>query len=133
VPVSVLVAPVIPGLTEQEIPAILEAAAAAGARSASWVLLRLAEPLPLLFDAWLERHYPRRRAKVLARIRDCRGGALNDPTFGRRMRGKGDYAEQIRALFALAARRAGLDRRLPEPSTAAFRIPVSGPGQGRLF
>jgi len=133
VPVSVLVAPVIPGLCEQEIPRILEAAAAAGACSASWVLLRLPEPLPLLCDAWLERHYPRRRAKVLARIRDCRGGALSDATFGGRMRGKGNYAEQLKALFTVAARRTGLDRRLPEPSSAAFRVPRGGPGQARLF
>jgi DNA repair photolyase len=121
VPVGVMVGPVVPGLTDTEIPRILEAAARAGARSASWVLLRLPKPVDELFAGWLEAHYPERRSRVLHRIRDTRGGALSDSRFGRRQRGEGQYARQIAALFAVAARRHGLDRPLPALSAAAFR------------
>jgi len=121
VPVGVMVAPVIPGLNDHEIPAILERAAAAGARSASWVMLRLASPLDQLFADWLEKHFPDRAGRVLGRIRDCRGGKLNDTRFRIRQRGLGEYADQIRHLFDLAARRRGLDRPLPALNAAAFR------------
>jgi DNA repair photolyase len=127
VPVGVLVAPVIPGLTDAEIPRLLAAAAGAGARAASWVLLRLPPPVDRLFDAWLAEHYPERRARVLNRIRGTRAGRLSDHELGRRMRGEGVYAEQIAALFAAAARKHGLDRGLPPLSAAAFRRP---PGRG---
>ena len=133
VPVNVMVAPVIPGLNDHEIPAVLDRAAAAGACGASWVLLRLAPPLDQLFTDWLERHYPDRVVRVLGRLRSCRGGALNDPRFGRRMRGEGQYAAQIRDLFALAARRRGLDRRLPPLRADAFRVPPRAGDQLRLF
>src|SRR5213596_1009980 len=123
VPVGVLIGPVIPGLNDAEIPRILEAAALAGAQSASWVLLRLPKPVDELFERWLEEHYPERRARVLGRIRDTRGGRLSDSTFGRRQRGQGEYAEQIAALFAVAAKKHGLDRRLPPLETGAFRRP----------
>jgi DNA repair photolyase len=123
VPVGVLVAPVIPGLNDAEIPRILEAAARAGARAAGWVLLRLPAPVDRLFDGWLAEHYPERRARVLGRIRSTRAGRLSDTTFGRRMRGEGEYAAQIAALFDVAARRHGLDRPLPPLSAAAFRRP----------
>ena len=121
VPVGVMIGPVIPGLNDHEIPAILERAAGAGARSASWVMLRLASPLDQLFAAWLEKHFPDRAARVLGRIRECRGGQLNDSRFRVRQRGTGQYAEQIRQLFVLAARRRHLDRPLPPLNTAAFR------------
>src|SRR5438309_7425890 len=85
----VLIGPVIPGLNDAEIPRILEAAARAGAASASWVLVRLAKPVDALFERWLEEHYPERRARVLGRIRDTRGRRLSDSTFGRRQRGQG--------------------------------------------
>lgn len=133
VPVNAMVAPVIPGLNDHEIPAVLERAAAAGARSASWVLLRLTPPLDQLFGDWLERHYPERVVRVLGRLRSCRGGTLNDPRFGRRMRGEGQYAAQIRDLFALAARRRGLDRSLPPLRADAFRVPPRAGDQLRLF
>jgi DNA repair photolyase len=128
VPVGVMIGPVIPGLNDAEIPRILAAAAAAGAQSASWVMLRLAKPLDELFDGWLARHYPARRERVLGRIREVRGGGLNDPRFFERQRGRGEYAEQIAALFAVSARKHGLDGRLPPLSTAAFRRPA-GPGE----
>jgi len=121
VPVGVMIAPVVPGLNDHEIPAILEQAANAGARSASWVMLRLASPLDQLFADWLEKQFPDRAARVLGRIRQCRGGQLNDTRFRIRQRGLGPYAEQIRNLFDLAARRRGLDGRLPPLNAAAFR------------
>src|SRR5439155_962221 len=96
----------------QPIPRILAAAAGAGARSASWVLLRLPKPVDELFQGWLAEHYPERRARVLARIREVREGRLSDARFFRRQRGQGEYAAQIAALFAVAARKHGLDGHL---------------------
>jgi DNA repair photolyase len=132
VPVGVLVAPVIPGLNDAEIPRILDAAAAAGARSASWVLLRLAKPLDALFTSWLERNMPERKTRVLNRIRDCRQGRLSDSRFGHRMRGEGLYAEQIGQLFAVAARRTKLHEPLPPLCTTRFRRPPQPGEQLRL-
>jgi DNA repair photolyase len=123
VPVGVMIAPVIPGLNDHEIPAILDRAATAGARSAGWVMLRLAAPLDRLFAAWLETHYADRVTRVLGRIRECRGGKLNDTRFLVRQRGVGAYAAQIRTLFEIAARRRGLDQPLPRLNAAAFRRP----------
>ena len=133
IPVAVLVAPVIPGLNDEEIPRILEAAATAGARSASWVMLRLPHPVEDLFSAWLAQHYPARRARILGRIRACRGGRLNDARFGSRGRGEGVYADQVAALFRTAARRNGLEQPLPALSTAAFRCPPRQGEQLRLY
>ena len=133
VPVGVMVAPVIPGLTDSEIPRILAAAAAAGARAAGWVLLRLAKPIDALFDQWLTDHFPERRARVLNYIRSTRDGRVSDSTFGRRMRGTGPYAEQIAALFNAAARKHGLAKPLPPLSTAAFRRPPEVGDQMRLL
>lgn len=121
IPVGVNVAPVIPGLNDHEIPAILEAAAAAGARRAAYVMLRLPFAVRELFERWLEQHYPERKSRVLARIRDVRGGRLNDPRFGSRMRGAGLLADQLRDVFRLSCRRSGLTRGGPALSTAAFR------------
>ena len=123
VPVGVMCAPVIPGLNDAEIPAILEAAARAGAVRAAHVVLRLPHGVAEIFEGWLERHRPERRARVMARIREVRGGRTNDPRFHSRMRGEGVYAEQIHALFELARRRAGLANERPPLSTAAFRRP----------
>ncbi len=123
IPVGVNVAPVIPGLNDHEIPAIVAAAAAAGAGWAAYILLRLPHGVKELFERWLEDHRPERKRKVLSHIRETRGGKLSDPRFGSRMRGEGLYAEQIRELVELARRRAGLPQRGPELSTAAFRRP----------
>ena len=128
VPVGVNVAPVIPGLNDSEIPAILQRAAAAGASSAAWILLRLPKPVDQLFADWLERNFPDRCQRVLGRIRECRDGQLSDSRFGHRMRGEGIYAEQIGALFRTAARRAGLDRPIPPVNAGAFRRPPQ-PGE----
>ena len=121
VPVGVMVAPIVPGLTDAETPAILDAAANAGARFASHVPLRLPHAVRDLFGAWLETHFPDRMEKVLGRIRSLRGGRLNDPRYGIRMRGEGPYAQQIADLFRLGVRRAGMDPTPPELSVAGFR------------
>lgn len=121
IPAGVMVAPVIPGLTDHEIPAILSAAAAAGAQFAGFTPVRLPLGVAGLFEDWLARHFADRKEKVLNRIRSMREGKLNNPRFGARMAGSGPFAEQIRALFQVAARRAGLDRPGPTLSTTAFR------------
>ena len=123
VPVGVNVAPVIPGLTDSEIPAILKAAAAAGASFAGHTVLRLPHSVKELFEKWLEEHFPARKAKVLHRIRGVRGGSLSDPRFGSRMTGEGVYAEQIAALFELSRKKAKLSGDPPPLSAAAFRPP----------
>src|SRR5690606_38340836 len=102
VPVGVLVAPVIPGLTDHELPTILKSAAAAGAVSAGFVPLRLPGAVGPLFVAWLKQHFPDRTAKILSKIRAMRGGRLNDPNFKSRMRGEGHLVDQIREMFHLA-------------------------------
>ncbi|GIW41356.1 MAG: radical SAM protein [Candidatus Binatia bacterium] len=126
VPVGVMVAPVIPGLNDEEIPRILSSAAAAGAASASWVLLRLPKPVDRLFLDWVDRCFPERRRRVEGRIRECRGGRLSDARFGTRMRGEGPYAAQLASLFRVSARRYGLDRPLPALDPSSFRIPPEG-------
>jgi DNA repair photolyase len=131
VPVGVFVAPVIPGLTDHEIPAILEAAVEAGARFAGHVVVRLPHAVGPLFERWLEQHFPLKKEKVLGRIRDLHGGTVHDGRFGTRMAGEGVLAEQIRQMFALACRRRGIGQRAPQLSTAAFRRP--GGTQRLLF
>ncbi|TVR55351.1 MAG: PA0069 family radical SAM protein [Gemmatimonadales bacterium] len=125
VPVAVNVAPVIPGLTDHEIPAILEAAAAAGAEAAGFVLLRLPFGVKDLFMEWVGAHRPDRAGRILSRIRETREGALYRSPFGTRMRGTGEYARQIEGLFTVSARRFGLDRRSLGLSVRAFRRPAS--------
>ena len=131
VPVGVLAAPVIPGLTDHELPAILAACARAGATFAGYVLLRLPHGVKEIFTDWLEAHEPGKKEKVLARVREVRGGALYDSRFGARIEGSGVHAEQIARLFAVACRKAGLATEKPALSTAAFRR--SGPAQPSLF
>ncbi len=123
IPAGVNVAPIIPGLTDPEIPAILKAAKQAGASFAGHTLLRLPLGVQDLFSRWLDEHLPERKSKVLNRVLETRGGRLNDPRFGSRMTGEGVYAEQVAALFRLARRKAGLEDEGPELSTASFRIP----------
>jgi DNA repair photolyase len=123
IPVGVLVAPVIPGLNDHEIPAIVEAAARAGARRIRHLMLRLPYGLAPLFESWLDRHAPERKRKVLTRIRAMRGGRLNDPRFHERHRGSGFFADQTHALFDLACRRARIAGSGFELSAAAFRRP----------
>jgi DNA repair photolyase len=122
IPVGVMTAPVIPGLNDHELPNLLAAAAEAGAAFAGYVPVRLPGAVAPLFEEWLERHFPDRKEKVLGRIRSMRGGKLNDPRFGSRMKGGGVYAEHISRLFGVSCRRAGIERgRFPKLSTASFR------------
>jgi len=117
VPVGVFVAPIIPGLSDSDIPRILEQAAEAGATSASYTALRLPGNAEGVFLSRLHEAFPLRAKRVIARIRDSRGGRLNDSRFGDRMRGQGAYWESIRGLFAISKRRLGLElTRGPEPS-----------------
>jgi DNA repair photolyase len=124
VAVGVMTAPMIPGLNDQEMPAILSEAVNAGAQFAGYTALRLPFAVKELFESWLERHFPDRKEKVLNRIRDMRGGKLNDSEFGSRMRGAGIWAEQLKAMFDLAAKKAGLPGKFPKLSTAGFRRPA---------
>lgn len=121
IPVGYLQAPVIPGLTDAEAPAIAQAAARAGATFAGYVALRLPFAVKSLFEQWLEQHFPERKEKVLNRIRAMRGGKLNDPNFNTRMRGEGVFAQQMADLFLLACKKAGIDDRQPELSAEHFR------------
>lgn len=133
IPVGVNVAPVVPGLTDHEMPDILEAAADAGASFASYIVLRLPHGVKELFADWLGRHFPDRQDKVLNRVRELRGGKLYDSDFEVRGRGTGPWAEQIRSLFRVYCDRFGLDRP-PKLSTAAFGRPDPPPGpQMELF
>lgn len=123
VPVGVMVAPIIPGLTDHEIPSVIAAAANAGAQFAGYTIVRLPLAVAPLFERWLEQHFPHRKEKVLNRLRSMKGGRLNDPRFGHRMRGEGAFADMIRNLFHTACRKAGIARGGPELSVAAFRKP----------
>ena len=127
VPTGVMVAPVIPAVTDHEMESILEAAAAAGARSAGYILLRLPYEIKDLFRDWLTEHFPDRAAHVMSLVRDMRGGQDNDGRFGTRMRGTGPVAELLRNRFKVACRRLGLNsgtREMPQ-HTHLFRPPVS--------
>jgi DNA repair photolyase len=131
VPVGLLAAPLIPGLTDHELPAILEAAAAAGASHAHSMPLRLPGAVAAIFDCWLEEHRPLARRKILQRLRAMHGGELNEAEIGLRMRGQGHLASQLAALHDTCCRRLGLSTQARSLSTAAFRRP--GGEQGRLF
>jgi len=122
IPVGMMMGPIIPGLTDHEIPAVLQAAADAGAMGAAYITLRLPFAVAGLFEDWLTRHFPDRREKVLNRIRSLRGGKLNDPNFGSRMRGQGIWADQLKMMFDTAKRKAGFDqRKMPKLSIESFR------------
>jgi DNA repair photolyase len=131
IPAGALVAPVIPGLTDHEMPAIISAVAKAGAVAAGYVPLRLPYGVAPLFEEWLALHRPLQKEKILNRIRDIRGGRLNDPNFGSRLHGSGAYAEHLSELFEVCCRKAGLNSKRPVLSASAFRSP--GPSQMTLF
>jgi len=134
IPVGVLMAPVIPAITDHEMEAILAAARQAGATSAGYVLLRLPHELKLLFREWLKDHYPDRAAHVMSLINQARGGKDYDSAFGVRMKGTGPYAELLRARFELAVRKFGLvpsgDRH--DLDTSLFHPPAAGAAQMTL-
>ena len=120
IPTGVLVAPIIPVLTDAELESIVEACAAAGAVKAGYVLLRLPHEVKSLFKEWLQEHVPLQAERVMARVRDTRGGRENDSKFGIRMRGAGEYADLIAQRFRVASRRFGLDRPMPALDTEQF-------------
>jgi DNA repair photolyase len=131
VPCSVSVAPVIPAITDGEMEKILEQAAAAGARGAFFLPVRLPWEVAPLFRAWLDTHFPDRADKVMAIIRSLRGGRVNDPDFFTRMQGSGPWADLMRTRFRIAVRRLGLDKGRTPLRCDQFR-PPRGP-QGELF
>ena len=133
IPTKVMVSPIVPGLNDSEMPAILEGAKNAGAISASYILLRLPMTVEPVFLEWLERTQPDRNERVLNRIRQCREGELSDSQFGSRMRGKGEIAEQIDKMFKVFSKKHGLDRPLPPLNYDLFVPPTSSNGQKRLF
>jgi DNA repair photolyase len=133
VPVGVMVAPVIPGLTDIEMPQILQAAKDAGAQAAGYVLLRLPWTVQPVFLEWLAANRPAVKDRVESLIRETRGGKLYDSTWKARQRGQGAYAEQIQQTFRVFAHKLGLDRSLPELDTSLFRPPRPSSGQLSLF
>ena len=120
IPVGVMVAPIIPGLTDHEVPRILDACAKAGAQFAGYTIVRLPWAVASLFEHWLEEHFPEHKDKVLGRIRHLRGERLNNSQWHTRMTGEGIFAEQIASLFKISCHRAGIGGR-PTLSTESFR------------
>ena len=133
VPTGVMVAPVIPALNDHEIESILAAARAAGASTASWTMLRLPLEIRDLFAEWLAEERPERARRILGLVAAVRGGRLNDPRFGARMRGSGPYAELIAQRFRLASRRLGFSTPSPPLDCSGFRPPQPETAQGDLF
>lgn len=133
VPTRVLVAPIIPGLNDHEVPHILAAARESGASAAGYLVLRLPLAVRPVFTEWLAHHYPDKQSRVEGLVRAVRGGRMNSSQFGKRMRGEGEYAEQIARTFKVFAKRLGLDRRLPELDATRFRPPAAPGGQMSLF
>jgi DNA repair photolyase len=133
VPTTVMFAPVIPGLNDHELEAVLERAAAAGASGAGYVALRLPLEIKDLFEEWLAEKVPDRARRVMSLIRQMRGGKANDPRFGQRMRGQGPIADLLAQRFAAAKRRVGLDRTLPPLDVSQFRVPPKTGDQIDLF
>jgi DNA repair photolyase len=137
IPCGVMVAALIPALNDKTLEHVLEQAAAAGAAEAAYVIMRLPNELKDLFKEWLAAHYPERAQHVISIVRQMRGGRENDPNFGSRMSGTGNYAELMQKRFDIACRRFGLNghgagRRPPELNCSRFRPPAHG-GQMPLF
>ena len=133
VPVRVMLAPVVPGLTDHEVEPILQAAKDAGAVAASFIMLRLPREVSGLFQDWLAQHYPDRAGKVMGRVRALHGGQDYDPEFGKRMRGEGPWADLMAQRFKLAARRLGLEAVQPKLRCDLFARPSKAGDQLALF
>jgi DNA repair photolyase len=135
VPVGVSVSPVIPFINEPELEKILEAATQAGATAAFSIVLRLPWEVNPIFQQWLDQHFPERAARVMARVREMRGGKDYDATFGKRLKGEGVWAELLRQRFDKATARLGLNRTRVELDLTRFKRPrpPSKNGQGELF
>ena len=126
IPVGVMVAPLIPVLTDHELEAIVKAAHEAGAQSADYILLRLPLEVTDLFEEWLQQHYPLKAEHIMNRIRDSRGGKAYDAAFHQRLRGSGCYADLINQRFRLIRKKLGMDQPLPELRSDLFRKPAAG-------
>ncbi|TAE58392.1 MAG: radical SAM protein, partial [Bacteroidetes bacterium] len=126
IPVFAMLGPVIPGLNNHEIPALLEAAAQRGAMGAGYNLVHLNGEVGLIFENWIRQAFPDRAEKVLNQIRECHGGSLEDRRFGTRSRGEGTLAESIRQLFSLSRKRFFEGRSIPPHDLEAFRRPPRG-------
>lgn len=124
IPVSILMAPIIPGLTDYEIPKLLQAAADAGAKGAGYVILRLPHAVETLFIDWLETHFPEKKNRVITQLQAMRLGNLNDATFHRRMTGEGPLADHISQLFALCVKRFKLNQSRDSLNIRAFQRPT---------
>jgi DNA repair photolyase len=133
IPVGILTAPVIPALNDEDLEAILEAGAGAGASTAGWILLRLPQELGGLFEDWLRVHYPLKADHVLRLLREARNGKVNDPRFGARMRGQGPVADLVEQRFRRACRRLGLNTTEFALDTGSFLPPVPVRAQMDLF
>ncbi|WP_417621587.1 PA0069 family radical SAM protein [Parasphingorhabdus sp.] len=131
--VHVNVAPVVPGITDHEIEAIVSAAADCGAKSISFIPMRLPHEVAPLFEQWLETHYPDRKSKVMSIVMQMRGGKRNDPDFYSRMRGQGPWADLIRTRIAIASRKAGLNKTKINLRVDLFQRPLVTGSQLELF
>jgi DNA repair photolyase len=133
IPVRIMTSPIVPGLTDHEIEAMLEAGREAGADAASWIMLRLPKEVSQLWQEWLATHEPGRAGKIMARLREMHGGKDYDPRWGHRMRGEGVYAEMVGRRFKAAARRLELDRATAPLRCDLFRVPIMKGDQLSLF
>ncbi len=133
IPVRIMTSPIVPGLTDHEVEALLAAGAEAGADAASWIMLRLPREVSELWQEWLAAHEPARAAKVMARLREMHGGRDYDPRWGHRMRGEGEYAEMIARRFRAACKRLGLKEKSPTLRCDAFGVPPQAGDQLPLF
>ena len=133
VPVRICASPLVPGLTDHELEAILEAGAGAGAVAASMIPLRLPREVAELFAEWVADAFPDRAGKVMRRVRDLQGGQNYDPAFGRRMTGQGTWAQLYRARFRTACARLGLSHEMPALRSDLFAVPLDTPDQPSLF
>ena len=132
-PVRVMIAPVVPALTDHELEAILARAAEMGAVAASWIMLRLPLEVAPLFREWLEERFPDRAARVMGRVRELHGGRDYDPEFGKRMTGEGAFADLMAHRFSIAVKRLGLAKELRPLRTDLFCPPARSGGQLSLF
>ncbi|MCI5111097.1 MAG: PA0069 family radical SAM protein [Marivita sp.] len=133
VPVRVMVSPIVPGLTDSEIEPILTAARDAGAKAATWAMLRLPLEVAPLWEAWMDEHYPARKSRVMSKLREMHGGKVYDAQFFKRVRGEGAYASLIAQRFTKARKRLGLDAALPPLDGTLFRAPPRAGEQLSLF
>ncbi|WP_420002660.1 PA0069 family radical SAM protein [Arenibacterium sp. LLYu02] len=133
VPVRIMTSPLVPGLTDHELEALLAAGAEAGADAASWIMLRLPREVSELWQDWLREHEPGRAEKVMARLREMHGGRDYDPRWGQRMRGEGEYAEMVGRRFKLACARLGLSEKAAPLRCDLFAKPSQAGDQLSLF